>query len=129
MTDALALKVATIHETLAKDRGAFRLFALFSRGDVPGMWDLLASAPWGDKDSNKALRILVDTLQGALPEVEFRKIARTIWFDPKDPGLKTVLETIGAAILLTGGAMEIQSSVFNGLVVDRAVLFACNREI
>lgn len=53
-------KLLATEIALSGEHGDFRLFALLSREDVPGKWDLVASAPWGDVDGTAALKLLID---------------------------------------------------------------------
>ena len=130
MMDPMNQKLHEAEIALSKQYGDFRLFALLSREDVPGKWDLVASAPWGDKDTDAALRLLIDHLKSILDHKEITSIPRVIWFDPHDPGLGEMLTKISSGIRVTGHSIVmIEASVINGVAIDQAVLFACDDTI
>lgn len=62
----LAEKFRIAEEKVAEERGSFSLFGLFETEDMPGKWDLVASAPWletgysGIKGLIDALRVYYD---------------------------------------------------------------------
>ena len=133
MMDPMILKLQQVEIELSNQHGDFRLFALLSREDIPGKWDLVASAPWGDKDGSASLRLLIDYLKGILDREEIRNIPRVIWFDPDDPGLgkmREMFSRLSSGIRVTGHSIAmIGNSVINGVAVDQAVLFACDDAI
>lgn len=117
---------------ISAELGNFRLFAVFSRPDAPGKYDLLASAPWGDKNGELALRNLLERLKERLLPEEIRKIPRVIWFDPDDPGLTNTVTNIvlNLPIAVTNHAqMIIQDCNFNNMLIDSAAVFALDKSI
>lgn len=130
MMDPMMEKFQTAEIALSREFGDFRFFALFSREDVPGKWDLVTSAPWGDKDGNAAMKLLIDHLKASLSDAEVEKIARVIWLAPDDPGLGEVFSRLASAIRVANHSMVmIGDSVINGVAIEQAVLFACDDTI
>lgn len=55
----MAEKFRDAEEKVARERGEFYMFGLFERDQMPGKWDLVASAPWLKTDRDGTLDIIV----------------------------------------------------------------------
>jgi hypothetical protein len=85
--------VETLEElelSLSREHGAFTLFAVFERQDIPSRWDLVVAAPWVEQDNERALRLLADELKRRLPAPELGRVSRIVFLDPRDASVRAI---------------------------------------
>jgi hypothetical protein len=68
ITSELTDKFADLEARVAEEKGAFVLFALFMREEVPDRWDLIVSAPWIGDDKRGAVDYLIGQIKSRLGE-------------------------------------------------------------
>ena len=122
--NSLAEKLATVERQIAEERGPFVLFALFLREDAQDKWDLVASAPWLEKDKQGAFELLANQIRSALTQEELLSISRIVLVDHNDPALQAVHRAIKAE----HGMVEIRDSNFFGLQIKHAYIITSQRE-
>ena len=122
MVSDLKEKFAELESKIAADRGAFTLFALFLREDVPDRWDLIVSAPWtGDK--RDTVNYFVNEIKSKLGEPELTSLSRIVVVDPQD----AAVQAINRAIQIEHGTVEVRDSNFFGLPIKHAYIITSKR--
>lgn len=106
-------KLINMEKDLSEEKGKFRLFAFFLRENSPGVWDLVVSAAWIDKDKSKALKFIVNKVQKYLNKNEILQLSRIVIID-KNNSLK--------AIKTEHSIIEIKNSNFFGLQIKEAYI-------
>lgn len=114
----IAEKLRNLEQTLAAERGAFQLFALFLREDAPDVWDLVVAADWIDVDQVSALEELSARVQKCLKLKELLRIAGIIVVSVSNPALQAVAATISGEHLL----FEVKDSQFFGQTIKHAYI-------
>src|ERR1043166_1863633 len=87
-------KFAQIRDEIIIEKGSLTFFALFLREGVEDRWDLLASAPWLDRDEPGGLRYITKKLAGRLSEREMLELSRIIIVSQQDPAPRRFLRHI-----------------------------------
>ena len=113
-------KFAQIRDEIIIEKGSLTFFALFLREGVEDRWDLLASAPWLDRDEPGGLRYITKKLAGRLSEREMLELSRIIIVSQQDPALRKLLRNITAE----DGELQFLDNVqFGPLSLSRAIIF------
>jgi hypothetical protein len=120
---ALVQKAKEIERTLSDKKGSFSLFALFLREDAAGVWDLLVSAQWIEKNKRAALTEISNALREKLSEEELLSISRIVMPRRDDPGLKAIQKVIS----IEHGDAEVKNCVFFGLEIRQAFIITSKR--
>jgi hypothetical protein len=81
-------KFFPIERTIAQEKGDFKLFALFEREDVQGIWDVVLAADWLPGEEMKSLRYVFGKIRAVLDKKEFLKISKVVLLDVNEPFLK-----------------------------------------
>jgi hypothetical protein len=86
--NSLTQKMTIVEQELAVEQGKFTLFALFLRENSPGLWDVLVSAPWIDKDRQAGLNIVVAKINACLEKSEVLKLSHIVIVEHDHPELR-----------------------------------------
>jgi hypothetical protein len=116
--NTLVEKLAGLEKDIADERGAFALFGLFLREDVPDRWDLVVSAPWFGENEKKTLDYLSQKIQSRLKPDQVVALSRIVVVAPDDPSVKA----IQGAVRIEHGAAEMRDCVFFGLPIKHAYI-------
>jgi hypothetical protein len=119
----LTQNFARLESQLAKEKGAFALFALFLREDVPDRWDLIVSAPWVGEDKQSAVSYLVSQIKSKLGEQDLTRLSRIVVIDPDD----VAVQNLNRDIEVEHGNVEVRDSNFFGLAVKQAHIITSKR--
>lgn len=84
---AIAEKMITVEQELAREFGDFSLFALFLRENSPNLWDVIVSAPWIDKNKKEGMDKVVAKINAHLANEERLKLARIVIVEHNHPDL------------------------------------------
>ncbi len=114
----LPAKFAKLESDVATARGAFTLFALFLREDVPDRWDLIISAPWASADQEQALDYLVNRIKSDLGPADLTQLSRIVFIDPTDVSVRA----LNRAIHVEHGSVEVRDGSFFGLPIKHAFI-------
>ena len=117
-TTELVVRFTKLESDVSASRGAFALFALFLREDVPDRWDLIVSAPWASDDKNAALEYLVGKIQKDLGTSDLTLLSRIVFVDPEDASV----QSLNRAINVEHGSVEVHDSNFFGLAIKHALI-------
>ena len=118
-------KLAKLEEEIAQEKSEkFLLFALFLREDAPGVWDLLVSAHWAEKDEYGAIKYLADKIKEHLKPEEILKLSRIVVIQRQNRYMHELKEAIQKAIRVQHGTVEIKNSNFFGLDIKHAYVIA-----
>ena len=104
-----------IERELSDKKGAFTLFAVFERQDIPSRWDLVVAAPWVERDNEQALRLLAEELKQRLPTNELVRFSRIVLLDPSDASVRAITSEHS----VEHGRIEIDEAHHYGLPVER----------
>lgn len=108
----------------AKGKGEFRLFALFLRANSPGLWDLLVSAPWIDKDKEAALRFLAREIRKIASPEEILKLSRIVIIEETNEALGAIT----SAVSLEHGDAHVKDCNFFGLEIEDAYIITSRKK-
>jgi hypothetical protein len=78
-------KFFPIERTIAQEKGDFKLFALFEREDVQGIWDVVLAADWLPGEEMKSLRYVFGKIRAVLDKKEFLKVSKVVLLDVNEP--------------------------------------------
>ena len=113
-------KFAQIRDDIIAEKGSLTFFALFLREGAEDRWDLLASAPWLDRDEPSSLRYLTKKLTAKLSERELLEVSRIVIVDQNDPALRRLLRNVTAT---DGEIQTLENVQFGPLTLSRAIIF------
>jgi hypothetical protein len=119
----LIQKMVSIEKYLARQKGNFRLFALFLRDGSPGKWDVLVSANWIDANKQQALKIIIEQLTTKLNKDELMSLSRVVVINKDNDGLPAINQFISVKNRMT----EIHNKKFFGLDIEQAFLISSKR--
>lgn len=120
----LIQKMLKIEKYLARQKGDFRLFALFLRDGSPGKWDVLVSAQWIDANKQQALKVIIEQLTTQLNKDELMSLSRVVVIKQDHEGLPAVNQFMS----VENGIAEIHDKNFFGLDIKQAFLISSPRE-
>ncbi len=83
----IAEKMITVEQELASEYGDFTLFALFLRENSPGLWDVIVSAPWIDKNKKEGMDKVVSKINAHLEKEERLRLTRIVIVEHNHPDL------------------------------------------
>jgi len=81
-------KFFPIERTIAQEKGDFKLFALFEREDIQGIWDVVLAADWLPGDEMKSLRYVFEKIRAVLDKKEFLRVSKVVLLDVNEPFIK-----------------------------------------
>jgi hypothetical protein len=81
-------KFFPIARTIAQEKGDFKLFALFEREDLQGIWDVVLAADWLPGEEMKSLRYVFGKIRAVLDKKEFLKVSKVVLLDVNEPFVK-----------------------------------------
>lgn len=116
--------LSRLERAVSQEKGPFSLFGLFLRDESPARWDLVASAPWIERDRGAALEWLADQVQSALSVEEITSISRIVLVDPFDPSVTAINRTVR----VEHDAVELRDAEFFGHHMRRAHIIASARQ-
>lgn len=112
-----------IERKLSRENGAFNLFAVFERQDIPTRWDLVVAAPWVEENNEQAMKLLAVEIKKILPSSELERISRIILLDPSNSSVRAIT----SAHAVEHGLLEIDEGSHYGLPADRGYLITSRR--
>jgi len=121
----LAEKLKNLERKIATAKGPFSLFALFLRENGQDKWDLVASAPWLEKDKKEGMSYLADELRSTLQPDELLSLSRIVLAESDDPGL----EAVQRAVKAEHGLVEVTNCNFFSLEIKRAFIITSQRQV
>lgn len=120
----LIQKMIKIEKYLARQKGEFRLFALFLRDGSPGKWDVLVSANWIDANKQQALKVIIEQLTTKLNKDELMSLSRVVVIKKDNEGLSATNQFM----LATNGITETYDKNFFGLDIKQAFFISSSRK-
>src|SRR5437762_11557184 len=78
-----------LEQTISQERGAFALFALFAREDLPDRWDLVVAAPWV-KSQQEGAEYFVQEIQKKLGSPVLTILSRIVFVQPAEPPVRAI---------------------------------------
>ncbi len=81
-------KFFPIERAIAIEKGDFKLFALFEREDIQGIWDIVLAADWLPGNEMKSLKYVFGKIRAVLDKKEFLKISKVVLLDVNEPFVK-----------------------------------------
>ena len=111
MMDALK----EIESKLSREKGAFILFAVFERQDIPSRWDLVVAAPWIEQDHQNALRVLAAEMKERLSPNELERVSRIVLLHPGDASVRSITSEHS----IEHGRLEIDEGSHYGFPAER----------
>ena len=112
-----------IERKLSREYGAFTLFALFDRQDIPSRWDLVVAAPWVEQDNELAMKLLAQELKTHLPKNELERVSRIVLLDPRDDSVRALT----AEHAVEHGRVEIDEGSQYGLPAEHGFVITSRR--
>jgi hypothetical protein len=82
--------MVSIEKYLARQKGDFRLFALFLREGSPGKWEGLVSANWLDTNKQRALKPIIEQLSTKPNKDELMSLSHVVIFKKDNEGLSAI---------------------------------------
>jgi hypothetical protein len=119
----LTQKFTALESSIAEEKGAFALFALFMREDAPDRWDLIVAAPWVGEDKRSAVDYFVAQIKSRLGDQDLTNLSRIVVIDPDD----VAVQNLNRAIQTEHGSIEVRDSNFFGLPVKHAYIITSKR--
>jgi len=117
-------RLRSVKEELEVPSGAFTLFALLLRDDAPGVWDLVVSAPWLDRDQHAGLKRVADVVSAKLAREELVELSRIVILEAGNPVLEALLSAVNVS---GGGVMRVRDSNLAGLQIKEAFILKAAR--
>ncbi|MEN8215646.1 MAG: tetratricopeptide repeat protein [Pseudomonadota bacterium] len=97
MSETLLKKYSAIAQSIAQEKGPFKLFALFELEDyLPWEWDIVLSAEWLPGNKVESLRFIFDKIRVVLNQEEFIKISKVVLLDINEPFVKELQKFLEA---------------------------------
>ncbi len=118
-------KLKLLESRLSKEKGNFRLFALFLREEAEDKWDIVVSASWLESNNKESFNYLARELKSSITNQELLLISRIVVLDEGNPGL----EAINRAFHVEHGLAEVRDSIFFGLQIKHAYIITSTREV
>lgn len=81
-------KFFAIERAIAQEKGNLKLFTLFEREDVQGLWDVVLAADWLPGEEVKSLKYVFGKIRAVLDKKEFRQISKVVLLGTDEPFLK-----------------------------------------
>lgn len=118
-------KLILIELKLSKEKGDFKLFALFLREEAEDKWDIVVSASWLESNNKISFDYLARELKSSLTNQELLLVSRIVVLDEGNPGL----EAINRAFHVEHGLADVRDSNFFGLQIKHAYIITSKREV
>ncbi|MGB8992395.1 MAG: hypothetical protein WCD80_10095 [Desulfobaccales bacterium] len=118
-------KLKVLESRLSKEKGNFKLFALFLREEAEDKWDIVVSASWLESNNKESFNYLARELKSSITNQELLLISRIVVLDEGNPGL----EAINRAFHVEHGLAEVRDSIFFGLQIKHAYIITSTREV
>ena len=116
-------KLLAVEAELSEERDEFNLFALFLREDAGNKWDLLVSADWVSENKADSIKLIAQRVQEKLETNELLNLSRIVVIDVENPAL----ESFHRAVSEEHGSVEINSGIFFGLHIKRAIVISSRK--
>jgi len=113
-------KIAEVEKSLSEDKGNFKLFAVFSRPDTEGRWDIVISADW-IKSEREGLDYISKKLTKNLSPEEIIKISRIVYLNVNDNFVRVINSAFSVK---NHNLTEIENCDINGILVSKGYVFA-----
>jgi len=81
-------KFFAIERTIAQEKGDLKLFALFERKDIQGLWDVVLAADWLPGEEVKSLEYVYGKIRAVLNKKELRQVSKIVLLSTDEPFLK-----------------------------------------
>lgn len=119
----MADRFASLERTLAEEKGAFELFALFLRDGAPDRWDLLISAPWLPSDRIEALDYIVARIKEHLGADALIRLSRIVIVRPEDLAKHPLSDVYS----VEHGQLEVRDTQLFGLPIKHAFIITSQK--
>lgn len=116
-------RLGTVARRIAKDRGPWLLFGLFSEGGSPETWNLVVSADWMSREKAKARKYVAERVQAALSKEELANIGGVFVVEPTNPMVEALRH-----IRVVGDDAELTDCYIGGLYVEKAYVIASDSQ-
>ena len=117
----LAEKFRIAEERVAEERGSFSLFGLFETEEMPGKWDLVASAPWLETGYN-GIKGLIDALRVHYKADGWQAVSVVVPLTPDSD----FVQAITRKYHIEHEVEEIGNTYVNGVYISHAFLITSN---
>ena len=87
-------KFYPIERSIAQEQGEFKLFALFEREDIQGIWDVVLAADWLPGEEMKSLKYIFRKIRAVLDKKEFLKVSKVVLLDVNEPFVKEIQDLL-----------------------------------
>ena len=81
-------KFFAIERTIAQEKGDLKLFALFERKDIQGLWDVVLAADWLPGEEMKSLEYVYGKIRAVLGKKELRQVSKIVLLSTDEPFLE-----------------------------------------
>ncbi len=117
----LIRKIAEIEKSLSEEKGNFKLFAVFSKKNIEGLWDIVISADWM-KNEREGLDCISRKLTKELSIKEIVKISRIVYLDVNEKFVHAMNTMFNVK---DHDLIEIENRDINGILVVKGYVLAC----
>lgn len=119
----LTEKIAQVEAEISKERGPFKLFAIFEREDLFNRWDVVISARWAGVDKQESLNYLSAELKRVLNPADLTAVSRIVMLQPSDEPVRAITD----AIDVEHGRVEIDETNQFGLPIRHGYVITSKR--
>jgi len=116
-------KLQKLELEIAREKGPLRLFALFQRQGGFGLWDVVVSAPWADKNEAAAIKYVAKKMRKALRPKDMERISCIAIVVRKNPGL----DELQRRVQVKHGLVEIQNVSFFEKSIEHAYIITSQK--
>jgi hypothetical protein len=116
----LLKKLQEIEAEVAREKGAFNLFALLQREDGYGKWDLVVAAPWIGEGRLKTLRYLAGKITPRFSPEERLSLAIVVPVSPDDEPVQRLIRAF--PVSPDQKPVEIRDWDYNGMPIARGYI-------
>ena len=117
----LAERFRIAEEKVAEERGSFSLFGLFETEDMPGRWDLVASAPWLETGYS-GIKRLIDALRAHFDGKDWQGVSVVVPMTTETDFVRAITRKYQ----FEHQVEEIGSTYANGVYISHAFLITSN---
>ncbi|EDN68987.1 conserved hypothetical protein [Beggiatoa sp. PS] len=118
MNEKTLKKFMAIQRKLAKEKGAFKLFALIQLEEVPGRWDVVMSCQNLPEKDMPTLRYVVEKIHAGLTTQEIVQLSRIILLNVEQPFVKAMEQFLER----TNNSKEIFNCEIDELMIKKAYI-------
>lgn len=108
-------RLRELEAKIAAEKGAFVLFALFTREEMPDRWNLIVSAPWASADERAAVDYFVAEIKSYIGEDALTNLSRIVSVNPHE----AAMQALNRAIQVEHGSIEVRDREFFGLPISK----------